>query len=211
MTSAERVQYGCAWDAPESWTNFDSSPTLRLERLPLLHRISHKNGRPFPKSVRPGDIVTGLPIVNASCRLLYCSHVLEHLAFDDCLTAISNSYRLLAPGGVWRIVLPDLRQEVEKYMKDSQATAAEEFMRSSYLGMVERPRGLGARLAEAFGNSRHLWMWDFESLSARLVAAGFFQVRRAQFGDSDYQDFADVENPERWAEALGVECRKSDR
>src|SRR5882724_7131927 len=34
--SAEYVHYGCLFCAPESWLNFDASPTLRFERIPIL-------------------------------------------------------------------------------------------------------------------------------------------------------------------------------
>ena len=29
------VQYGAAYSAPEGWLNFDASPTLRLQKLPV--------------------------------------------------------------------------------------------------------------------------------------------------------------------------------
>ncbi|MCI5142460.1 MAG: methyltransferase type 11, partial [Candidatus Electrothrix sp. ATG1] len=29
------IHYGCGLSAPESWLNFDASPTLRLQRIPL--------------------------------------------------------------------------------------------------------------------------------------------------------------------------------
>ncbi|MQP68452.1 hypothetical protein GE253_24335 [Niveispirillum sp. SYP-B3756] len=56
------VQYGCGWTAPPGWHNFDASPTLRFERLPLVGRLYSKNGRRFPDNVRYGDIVRGLPL-----------------------------------------------------------------------------------------------------------------------------------------------------
>jgi len=38
------IQYGCGHRAPETWTNFDSSPTIVLERLPLAGRFIEKRG-----------------------------------------------------------------------------------------------------------------------------------------------------------------------
>ena len=32
------------------------------------------------------------------------------------------------------------------------------------------------------GNSRHLWLWDYEAAACELTAAGFRNVRRAQLG-----------------------------
>src|SRR5437588_12941457 len=60
------VQYGCGFSPGEGWENFDSSPTLRVERMPIIGPfLSAKlsgNARPFPSSVRYGDICKGLPI-----------------------------------------------------------------------------------------------------------------------------------------------------
>jgi hypothetical protein len=30
------VQYGCGFSVGKDWLNFDSSPTLRVERLPII-------------------------------------------------------------------------------------------------------------------------------------------------------------------------------
>src|ERR1700693_1069972 len=74
------VQYGCGWSAPQEWTNFDASLTLKWERLPVLGRSYTKNARRFPPNVKPGDIVKGLPIPEESCQCVYVSPVLDHLA-----------------------------------------------------------------------------------------------------------------------------------
>jgi hypothetical protein len=60
------IQYGCGWSAPVEWTNFDASPTLRFERLPLIGSFYTKNKQRFPANVRYGDIVSGLPVPNDS-------------------------------------------------------------------------------------------------------------------------------------------------
>ena len=51
------VQYGCGFSAPEGWKNFDASPTLQFERLPVIGRLFTKNASRFPENVRYGDIV----------------------------------------------------------------------------------------------------------------------------------------------------------
>jgi hypothetical protein len=51
-------------------------------------------------------------------------------------------------------------------------------------------------------------MWDFKSMEAELERAGFKQIRRAEFGDSKEERFADVEAPDRWKDCLGIECVK---
>ena len=92
------VQYGCGDCAPAEWVNFDASPTLRIESIPIIGRFIKKNAAPFPSNVRYGDIVSGLPIPDGIVWGLYASHILEHLSRDDFSIALRNSFRLLAPG-----------------------------------------------------------------------------------------------------------------
>lgn len=141
MEAGLYVQYGCGFSAPDGWLNFDASPTLRFERSPIGFLYT-RNEKRFPKAVRYGDIIRGLPIPNESCRGLYCSHVLEHLALDDCDVALTRSFRLLEPGGLFRIVVPDFAAYVQAYNQDRSETAVTVFLESSALGRKQRSRGL---------------------------------------------------------------------
>lgn len=209
MTRADYVQYGCGLCAPQEWTNFDISPTLRLQRLPLLGRMLGRIGPRFPANVWYGDIVRGLPVRARSCAAVYCSHTLEHLALDDFRTALWNSLALLRPGGTFRFVLPNLEQLARDYLDNPKTDAASRFIENAYLGMKQRPRGLKGFAREWLGNSRHLWMWDYKGLAAELAAVGFTEIRRAEFGDSSDPMFHLVEDAGRWDRlAVGVDCRR---
>ena len=152
------IQYGCGLCAPDGWMNFDGSPTLRLQRLPLLGLMVRKVR--FPKNVLYGDIVAGLPVKDQSAKAVYCSHVLEHLALADFRTAVRNTFRMLAPGGQFRMVLPDLEYVLRRYFEDTQPGAALRFMKESLFGQETRPRTIRAFLSSWLGNADHRWMWD---------------------------------------------------
>jgi predicted SAM-dependent methyltransferase len=202
------VQYGSGWCAPSGWRNFDASPTLRFERIPFFGRLYTKNGERFPENVEYGDIVSGLPLPENSCQAIYCSHILEHLALDDFRTALGNTYKALAPGGIFRFVLPDLEYFINAYRDDPSYDAAIRFMSGTRLGREQRSRGLKGMAMEWLGNSQHYWMWDYKSIKCELLPMGFTDVRRADFGDSSLTAFQAVEDPQRWENCLGVECRK---
>jgi Methyltransferase domain len=202
------VQYGCGLWAPPNWINFDASPSLRLQRKPLLGSLSKRMGLPvFPSNVRYGNIVKGLPVASASCEAVYCSHVLEHLAFEDAVVALRNSWEILETGGIFRIVVPDLEWEMKTYLNSTAEGASIQFMENTFLGYRSRPHGFNL-VKHYFGNSRHLWMWDFKALAAQLKSAGFSSVRRARFGDSSLLCFKEVEDEGRWTNAVGIECLK---
>ncbi|MGB0720820.1 MAG: class I SAM-dependent methyltransferase [Gammaproteobacteria bacterium] len=202
------VHYGCGWTAPPQWRNFDASPTLRFERIPVLGRLYTRNEKRFPNNAEPGDIVRGLPVPDASCQGVYCSHILEHLALEDCRTALRNTLRMLSPGGCFRLVVPDLEHAIRDYCANPGPDAALRFQRATLLGRERRERGPRALLRDWLGNSNHLWMWDEAAMRRELEQAGFTAIRRAHRGDNADPMFVHVEDPGRWEDALGMEARR---
>ncbi|MEO0320689.1 MAG: methyltransferase domain-containing protein [Pseudomonadota bacterium] len=202
------IQFGCGLSAPEGWHNFDVSPRLTLERLPLMGGLMRGAGVAlFPPAVRKGNIVAGLPVPPQSADGVYCSHVLEHLARADVERALNNTFAMLKPGGVFRLVVPDLGWRAERFVTERAAgrvDAADRFMSAALLGQRHAPVGAVARLRQAFGNSAHLWMYDEAQLTALLEAAGFIAIRRAVLGDvADphlAEAFAKVEAQDRFVD-----------
>ena len=94
------VQYGAGNEAVKGWLNFDASPTLRIQKLPLIGKLLRsKLNCVFDDDILYGDIIKGLPIKANSVDGLFCSHVLEHLSYADFYTALFNSFKYLKPGG----------------------------------------------------------------------------------------------------------------
>jgi SAM-dependent methyltransferase len=132
MTHPTRVQFGCGLCTPERWLNFDSTPTLWVARLPFtrsLAALALRVGKAAPGSQRAlmltnlrytrarfGDITRGLPLASGSVHQLYASHVIEHLPLASTRQALRECRRLLAPDGLFRLVVPDLRHLVEHYL-----------------------------------------------------------------------------------------------
>jgi SAM-dependent methyltransferase len=210
------VQYGCGLCAPDAWLNFDASPRLRIERIHGLRMLLRATaGILFPPTARPGDIVRGLPVPDGTADGVYCSHVLEHLPRDDVPIALRNTFRMLQPGGAFRLVVPDLQWRVRHYLDDAaraDPSAADRFLESSALGARSRPRMPAAAIRRLIGQSAHLWMYDFAALARLLAEAGFGCIRRCTIGDSGDPAFALVEQTDRFSEAgeseLAIEARR---
>jgi predicted SAM-dependent methyltransferase len=195
------VQYGAGSSAAQGWLNFDASPTLRLERLPLIGRSLRINAERFPDEIIFGDIVAGLPIAAGSAKAVYASHVLEHLSREDFDTALRNTLKVMARGALFRLVVPDLEVRARLYLERVAAgdgQAADDFVGSTFLGRQSRPRGLKGQARALFGNSDHLWMYDRPAMRRALTEAGFTDVRECRFGDSEDADFAAVEQRDRF-------------
>lgn len=133
------------------------------------------------------NVLWGLPFVDGQCRYVFLSHLLEHLFYPtDALSLLQDIHRILAPGGVVRIVVPDIAQCIQAYQDqdegffrqriehwgagDGQATRLEHFL--SYAGAGPDP----AWLFEA-----HKFGYDFETLQRALQRAGFRTVIRSRF------------------------------
>ena len=211
------IQYGAGWAAPHGWLNFDNSPSVRIERLPLLGRFLMVNATRFPDRILYGDIIRGLP-VDASCaKAIYASHVLEHLAYNDCRKALANTYNILKPGGVFRLIVPDLRERTQRYftaLDNGESAAADDFCRSTLFGVSDRPKGIAGMIRSMLGNSHHLWMYDEGSMMRVLNDTGFVAIRRCRFGDAEDPDFKMVEDESRFFDAacniaeLALEARR---
>lgn len=192
------------------WRNFDVSPTLRVQRTPVLGRVLRgAKGDLFARNVRYGNIIEGLPVPDDSCDGVFCSHVLEHLSLADFRVALVNTRRIMKPGGLFRCVLPDLEWSARRYVKamdNGEVDASLRFMSATLLGLTERPRGLKGLALSFWGNSHHLWMWDRLSLAEELRKAGFNNVRACAFNDSADPLFKLVESEDRFRLAIAFEC-----
>jgi predicted SAM-dependent methyltransferase len=214
------VQYGCGFSVGEGWLNFDASPTLRAEKIPLfgtkIAGALSGNCESFPTSVRYGDICKGPLVPVGTADGVYASHILEHLSLSDFRKAIRNTYDMLRQGGVFRLIVPDLFERARRYVAIAQDNpqAAGDFLRATMLGKEHRTRSLVAILRDLIGNSDHLWMWDEASITEELSSMGFNRIRRCSLGDSGIPVFDAVEEHSRFYDTnlnireCAIEARK---
>ena len=91
------LNLGCGDQFDLTWTNVDLAPCA-----PGI--IKHNLNRP-------------LPFVDNEFDVVYLSHVLEHFDQDTGLSLLRECYRVCIPGGVLRVVVPDLEMVVRLYLK----------------------------------------------------------------------------------------------
>jgi SAM-dependent methyltransferase len=209
------LHIGCGLNAPQGWENIDASPSLKVSKIPMLGRyiLSLNRGPNWSATVRYGDIARGLKHGVDSCDLVFAAHVLEHLSLADFHTALKNIHSYLKPEGIFRFIVPDLKQYVDDYINRhadsaSSGRAAIEFMQESLIGHMGSRKSLNRRLREVFSNSRHQWMWDKPSLLSALSQQGFRDARQCHYGDWSDPRFGSVEKKENYLHALGIEALK---
>lgn len=190
------INLGCGTSAVPGWHNLDNSPTILLSRLPLLGR----RFAPWPKDVRRCNALKGLPFAGDSVDHIYSSHMFEHLTWEQSLVVAKECFRVLRPGGVLRIAVPDLRTMIERYQRDSSDNASQGFVASLHL------RGTWRDILHPGAN--HAQMFDARSLLHLLRQAGFRDPQSSKFGSSRIPDIAAVELLERKGESIYAEAVK---
>jgi predicted SAM-dependent methyltransferase len=62
------------------------------------------------------DLRQSLPLPNHCCDAVYSSHVIEHFDRDEAIRFLGECRRLLKPGGIVRLVAPDLEGLARSYL-----------------------------------------------------------------------------------------------
>ncbi|MBS0156917.1 MAG: methyltransferase domain-containing protein [Nitrospira sp.] len=73
--------------------------------------------RPHSPSVQTWDVGNGLPFENGQVDVCYASHVLEHFTQEKAKRLLLECHRVLCPGGIIRLAVPDLEGIVREYLR----------------------------------------------------------------------------------------------
>jgi len=171
-----RVHLGCAYTILPGWVNVD-----------LFGRV------PADVSL---DVTRPLPFRNASIDAIFTEHMVEHLTYEEAFRLARECARVLRPGGVLRVVVPDFARYARSYFGDDDT------IDRMQAGRLTRLVGLASTV---YGSS-HRSIWDGETLTAVLERAGL-SATESSFGDSRIQPCPD--SAERAIESLYVEAIKA--
>jgi SAM-dependent methyltransferase len=98
------VNFGCGEVFHRDWINLD--------------------GNPCAPEVQRCDIRNRLPFEQESVDAVYHSHVLEHLDAGNAKKFLRECRRILRPGGIIRVALPDLEGIARTYLHEIEVTRA---------------------------------------------------------------------------------------
>lgn len=141
----------------------------------------HVDAQKYPHVEHVVDITQDLSHIfgEESIDEIYACHVLEHISRREIVDTLSNWNKLLKPGGILRLAVPNLEAVIEKYIEDSNN------LFTSLLGLV-------------YGGQRdkydfHTIGFDLTNLSRLLAEVGFAKVKPyswQEFLPSDYDDYS---------------------
>ena len=171
-----RLQLGSGDQLKAGWVNVDIHPAADL-RL---------------------DVRRPWPFADATAALVYAEHLFEHLAWPgDSRHFLAEARRILAPGGVLRLSVPDLGRHVRAYVD------RDESFRAQFAPFLP-PEAvtLGDALNHHFRQfGEHQYAYDADTLGTLLRDAGFDDVQRVA-------PSPDYEQPARDFESLVMTARR---
>lgn len=111
-----------------------------------------------------------------SADLIHASHVLEYFDRQEVVDVLKEWKRVLKPGGLLRVAVPDFQALITVYRKV----------------------GLEAILGPLYGRMKvnedymyHKTVYDFNSLYTLLLDVGFSTIKRYDWRDTDYAEHDD--------------------
>ncbi|RNC80601.1 MAG: methyltransferase domain-containing protein [Phycisphaera sp.] len=176
-----KLNLGCGEDPLPGWTNIDGGDGQWYEapkaddviRLDVFDALAH--------------------IEDASCDAVFSEHFFEHFSLEDGHRLITEWARVLKPGGLVRVVTPNLEREAMLYLHQFEPAPSDVIDAHRMRWLADRyEKQPGEALTRAmvlnFGMrlDGHQFVYDFETLRQSLSLAGFGGITQAEFGTSEH-------------------------
>ena len=185
------------------WELIDADPNRASKGLRMDFNV-------FEKFDRPDNYYTRV----------YASHVLEHVHPAHTIKFLKEINRTIKKGGIFRIVIPDARKSIEKYLSGEKFNLFER-RKKTHGKNINPPMTDFEAMKMCFisvtGQSvltknkdyipfAHQNAWDFESITNDLIRSGFKRdnIFRTEYGKSKTSDF-------NFETSLKAEAQQFDR
>ncbi len=200
-----RLNLGCGLAVAPGWLNIDGSLNALVANMPaamhgLIYRLTGARQYYSEDEYRRllsehkfmhHDLASGIPLADGVADCVFSSHFFEHLFRKDADHLLRECHRVLKPGGVLRISVPDLEYAVSLY-----AAGEKEKMLRNYFFVDD----------DDSYYARHKYMYDYAMLESQLADIGFTQTTRCQYRQGRTPDLEVLDN--RPEESLFVEAVK---
>lgn len=184
--SGEKIwlNVGCGSKALPGFINVDIQQLPGVDEVADATKLSAKFGSNF-------------------ANLIYSCHMLEHIDRREVINVLRDWYKVLVPGGILRLAVPDF-EAITKWYRDTRDV-------DSVIGLT-----VGGN-KDAFDN--HKCLFDHTKLENMLEDAGFVAVRRYDWQQTmhkDHDDYSQAYLPHMQKEtgtlmSLNLEAMKPDR
>lgn len=186
------INIGAGEDGKDGWINVDARNSKGVNCL--------------------WDCRRSLPFDEHSAKFIFTEHFIEHIDYyQDAPLLFKDIYRVLKPGGILRIIVPDGQKYLEAYNEHGWETLSK--MRPLLEGNVDfwSKEVIHTKMElinKIFRqNYEHRFAYDFETLKHCLANAGFKNIIKQDFNKSLNPELS-IDMPIRASESLYVEAIK---
>lgn len=188
-----KVNIGSGASGLDGWVNMDLSPG---ENVNCIYDCRHH-----------------LPFPDESVHMIFTEHFMEHIDYtEDVPFFLSECLRVLQPGGVIRIIVPDAEKYIKAYMEHDWDMLAQisthineehfdEHFKSQYHTMMEAVNFIFRQ------GGHHKYAWDYETMAFVLDRYGFTEIERQSYQQTKLDELA-IDQQARASESLYVEAVK---
>jgi SAM-dependent methyltransferase len=209
------LNLGCGTKTSAAAINIDWSIYLRLHRSKIGHLLAplwlsparREAFRQISGTVVVHDLSRGIPAASGIVDAVYHCHVLEHIDRPAVPAFMAEVLRVLKPGGVHRIVLPDFVAHIRNYVESLELelpdhdlamaplleqSVAKEAYGTSLQGSIRR-RVENMLLGDARKRGQtHQWAYDPVNLRQILEASGFVNFEVVEPNESSIPGWAET-------------------
>lgn len=199
--------------------NIDWSMYIRIRTKPLFRAVAgalldasrRERLERMPDNIMAHDLSKGIPFADGTVDVVFHNNVLEHLDREVAEGFLVECRRVLKPGGIHRIVVPDFELAARQYLDHAalcESNPREQDVHDEFVAVLleqsVRREAAGTRLQRPLrrwlenhllGDARrrgetHQWMYDRHTLAAKLRKAGYGDVMRFDFRTSSIPGWA---------------------
>ena len=181
-SDCRKLQIGGGWRLLDGWLNAD------IELAPGIFHM---------------DATMPFPLGDNMFAYVFSEHMIEHVDYADAGSMLRECHRVMQPGGVIRIVTPNLAALIQLLASPRAGIEQEyyEFFARHHLPDGHPPTE--AAVANAFIRSwGHRFIYDEPTLRLLLEDAGFTNIVRRRLGQSDHAALAQIEHESRYPPGL---------
>ena len=184
-----KLHLGCFASPLDGWLNTDITSHIYISKIPFLAellfrlgkmdqtRIDQHRDKVFNK-VHYLNLAKPFPYSDGSFECVFSAHVFEHIPRKQMAGLLREILRVLSPGGVMRVSVPDL----DFFIRHYQPECADDFVNAVF------------EISQANDKNRHHWMYSAYTLIKLLKDAGFANVRQWGFREGTCSDIDQLDN-----------------
>ncbi len=196
-----KLNLGCGPVQPSGWINVDNSYRARFAttapRLDaLLTKFRLIPATEFRPGLRAVNLERRLPWEEGRIDAIYGGEMLEHFTEEKGNFLLRECFRVLKPGGILRMRVPNNAIFWQNYLDEYNKTKSlpREQWNDHHARWIRMFfDDICVKFRAGYSGHYHRWMFDEISLCVAFEKAGFTEVSSMQFHSSRISSISDVE------------------